>query len=274
MLENSGKETFDFVCWTHPHDDHTVGMDRVLEKYCDSDTIFSMPCYDILNREYTENVQKAYNSLFEIIKSKKKRKMHVCPTSDRKMIESFLCRKTNGIDKFRFEINSFAPNGNILLSQYIKDIKTIGNLYSIGLIISVGEFSIMLAGDVEDRTIEQIPKFYIDRQIDYIKIPHHASNTSGKIIDKLKGCDMEAPEIATSTVYRSHDLPDENILERYIEWNHNMKLFLSGDLIPQKDYTRLGLIRTIFNLTPRKEEDIITELHGNAVQINNNRFYH
>lgn len=38
----TGRPNFDFVCWTHPHDDHTMGMDRILEQCCSQDTVFWM----------------------------------------------------------------------------------------------------------------------------------------------------------------------------------------------------------------------------------------
>ena len=53
-----------------------------------------------------------------------------------------------------------------------------GNAYSIGLFLFFGQYSIMLAGDVENQTIRRIADGDIEYPVDYIKIPHHGSKSA------------------------------------------------------------------------------------------------
>lgn len=43
LLKNEQLPFFDFVCWTHPHDDHTVGLDKIITEFCDKNTLFWIP---------------------------------------------------------------------------------------------------------------------------------------------------------------------------------------------------------------------------------------
>lgn len=70
LLEAEGLECFDFVCWTHPHDDHTVGMENVIEDYCDDKTLFWIPPFILKDIENRSNAaQTAYDKLFQVLKS-------------------------------------------------------------------------------------------------------------------------------------------------------------------------------------------------------------
>ena len=33
-----GQEKLDMLVWSHPHDDHTVGLDEIIKKYCGEQT--------------------------------------------------------------------------------------------------------------------------------------------------------------------------------------------------------------------------------------------
>ena len=139
--------------------------------------------------------------------------MTIREASDAKILEKFQCYGNSVVNPYIFEIRSFAPDSNLLASLKIKDRFDMGNIYSIGLIINVGHFYIILAGDVENRTIKCIPDFSLDiaNQIDYIKIPHHSSLTASGFVDRLNDLDITAPAVATTTVYRIHKLPNKEI---------------------------------------------------------------
>ena len=42
LLVNEKVKYFNFVCWTHPHDDHTIGLDKVLIEFCNEKTLGSV----------------------------------------------------------------------------------------------------------------------------------------------------------------------------------------------------------------------------------------
>lgn len=49
VLEKERIKKVDFVCWTHPHDDHTRGLDEIWKEYCTKETCFC--CSDIIEAD-------------------------------------------------------------------------------------------------------------------------------------------------------------------------------------------------------------------------------
>ena len=230
LLKNEKVDYFNFVCWTHPHDDHTIGMAKVLNDFCNEKTLFWMPPFISKDVETcSSNAQDVYKTLFEVLESKKRSKMNVREASDAKTLEKFECCGNVSINPYIFEIRSFAPDTTLLGELKVKESLNMGNMYSVGLVINVGHFYVVLAGDVENRTIKCIPDFNFDikERIDYVKIPHHASSTASYLIDKFNDLDIASPAIATTTVYRIHNLPDKEILKRYAMLNCNPRFHTS-----------------------------------------------
>lgn len=271
LLEKENVKHLDFVCWTHPHDDHTIGMDKVLNGFCNEKTVFWIPPFIAKDVEACSLIaQDIYKTLFQILKSKKRNKMSVREASDAKILEKFECCGNVSINPYIFEIRSFAPDTKLLGEFKVKERFTMENIYSIGLIINIGHFYAVLSGDVENRTIKCIPDFNFDikERIDYIKIPHHSSPSAGYLIDKFNELSISAPAVATTTVYRIHNLPNKEILKRYIMWGNNIQVYSTGDIeSSEHDNGRSGTVKTKFDILEKKEIPIETALFGNAVCV-------
>ena len=272
LLKDEKVKYFNFVCWTHPHDDHTLGMDKVINDFCNEETLFWIPPFilsDITASSLT--AQKVYKTLFKNLKSRKRIKMKIREASDAKILEKFECSGNVSINPYTFEIRSFAPDTTLLGQLKVEERLKMGNMYSIGLIINIGHFHVVLAGDVENRTIKSIPDFNFDikEQVDYVKIPHHASRTADYLINKFNQLGLASPAAAVTTVYRIHDLPDKEVLKKYIMWGNNVKVYSTGDIEnPENDIEKNGIIRTSFDILEQKEIPIETRLLGNAVYVN------
>lgn len=220
--------------------------------------------------EYSLNAQEAYKEIFAILESKVRDKMKIREASDAKILEQFECSGNISMNPYIFQIRSFAPDTSLLNAIKVQERLDKSNIYSIGLLINIGHFYIVLAGDVEERTIKAIPQFNIDvkDRIDYLKIPHHASSSSSYLIDKFIEADIEAPSVAASTVYRSHNLPDKKVLKKYYTWGKETKIYVTGDVeSAENDHDRSGVIKTIFDITEKKDILIETALSGNAVCV-------
>ena len=272
LLETENVTHLDFVCWTHPHDDHSIGMDKVLNQYCDEKTLFWLPPFiskDV--EECSSTAQDVYKMLFQILESKKKHKMNIREASDAKVLERLVCHGNSVTNPYIFEIRSFAPDTTLLGTLKVKERFHMGNVYSIGLIINIGHFYIVLAGDVENKTIKCIPdfNFEINDRIDYIKIPHHSSQSASCLIDKFYDLGIAPPAVATTTVYRIHKLPDKEILKRYVLWGNNTEVYSTGNIENAEcDKEKSGVVRTLFDILEKKEIPIETYLCGNAVCVN------
>lgn len=262
LLQKEKVEKIDFVCWTHPHDDHTIGLDEIWKEYCTEETCFC--CTDIIIPEDKELYSTEAMTIFENIKkvhiSTKRKKLRITHLKDSTLAERLQC--VGNTNTYAFKIQSFAPNSAILGERLVGDKEEKGNAYSIGLFLFIGEYSIMLAGDVENQTIRRIADWNLEYPVDYIKIPHHGSKSASFLVDKLSGLDVLAPSIATTTLFRIHRLPRKEILNKYSEWGCD-EIYTTGNIEKEEPGDGFGIIRTTFDIL-EKNEFIETELIGDA----------
>jgi hypothetical protein len=172
------------------------------------------------------------------------------------------------LGEYLFVISSFAPNSEMIAYNRIKKIDTLSNLYSVGLIVSIGDYNIMLAGDVENETIKLIPDENIDFPFSYIKIPHHGSPSASLLVERLNSLSDFLPKVAVTTVYKKYELPDKYVLMKYKRWNKNMEIYSTGNIVDE--YTnskKFGIVVTTFDVLEKREYKIETELLGNAIEV-------
>lgn len=265
VLKKENVKRLDFVCWTHPHDDHTRGLEEILNEFCDNKSVFWAT--DIITKDYelySENSGKLYKKMNEIHMEGTSEKLVVKYAKDSTIMEKLIC---TGVDDYCFQIQSFAPDSTLLAEQVVMDKEEKGNLYSIGLIINIGRYYIFLGGDVENKTFKSIQEFSIQFPIDYIKIPHHGSPSASFLVDKMDALSILPPSIATTTVYRKHSIPKKEVLDKYYIWGTN-SIYSTGNIENyKKDNLEYGLIRTTFDILEKREYQIETELEANAVEV-------
>lgn len=257
ILEENGVEKLDFICWTHPDLDHSKGLKDIIKNYVSEKTYIWIPegvdAQEITcSKEVKELFTQLKNCTFDT-----DAEFNVYSVSDRKdmMCYNSICFQ-KGIDGFPLEIISYAPNSKIIRKQNYMD-KFIKNDRSIFFVISLGSVRIFLTGDVEDATIEKIPVNFFEKHIHIIKIPHHGSDSSGKMLDLgWQDCD-----IACSTVYRKghSDLPLPNIMEKYSETTQY--LLCTGKIDKNKETEKYGLIKIVTDVIENK---FSTYMDGNA----------
>ena len=262
LLEKEQVEKIDFVCWTHPHDDHTIGLDEIWEQYCTETTCFC--CTDIIQANpnlYSADAMKVFQNITGIHTSSKRKKMRIMYLKDSTQVERLLC--VGNTKQYKFKIQSFAPSSAILGERLIGNKDQKGNAYSIGLFLFLGEHSIMLAGDVENPTIRRITDSDMEYPVDYIKIPHHGSKSASFLPDKMRSFNLLAPNVATTTLFRIHKLPHEQILDKYFTWGCN-EIYTTGNTKKENDKIGYGIIKTTFDILEQNEYSIETELVGDA----------
>lgn len=274
LLEEEKRKSFDFVCWTHPHFDHSLGIDKIIEEYCDSNTEFWMPfpvndafkhCCKIAGIAH----EKISNILTE---RKNKREFKIRVAADSKNLKTIYCSGNFSNEKIDFSIKSFAPSSEDILAYTEKDSQSIDkiNKYSVGLVIEIGHFSFILGGDVENEIINEIDKSYIPNQPNYIKIPHHSSKTSDALIGMLKIFNYSAPQVATSTVFYTKGLPDIEVLDKYKKWEDKTEIYVTGSTKDKEENKkRLGIIKTTVDILEKREIPMKTKIDGNAIEYYN-----
>lgn len=153
------------------------------------------------------------------------------------------------------EITSYAPNSKIIRKQNYMD-KFIKNDRSVFFVLALGNVRIFLTGDVEDATIEKIPVNFFGKHIHIMKIPHHGSDSSEKMLDLgWQECD-----IACSTVYRKgcSDLPLSSIMEQYSEVAQY--LLCTGKADKSKETEKYGVVKIVTDVIENK---FSTYMEGN-----------
>ena len=263
VLEEERIKKVDFVCWTHPHDDHTRGLDEIWKEYCTKETCFC--CSDIIEADlelYSKEAKMLFESIADVHTSPKREKMKIMYLKDATQVERLRC--VGNTKQYEFRIQSFAPNSAKLAERLIEDKDQKGNEYSIGLFLFLGQYSIMLAGDVENPTMRRIADSDVEYPVDFIKIPHHGSMSASFLPEKMRELDLLPPGIVASTLFRIHRLPREEAFAKYYNWGCK-EIYLTGNIEGERDTVGYGIVKTTFDILEKSEYDIETKLIGDAV---------
>lgn len=260
ILKDKNISTLDFICWTHPDEDHSIGIDTLIENFTDSNTKVFIP-EDINGEEYNYNdrVRSAFQYIDENLKSRKHDRFKVYSASDNKILE-YLTFDRGVKGKEEFKIVSIAPN-TMILRQDKFNTTFKKNDYSIALLITLGSFTILLSGDIENKTISKFEYFYLPDVVDYLKTPHHTSDSSDKLIDFI---DKELPcEIACTTVYKKGrvNLPKLEVIEKYRERVRNF--YCTDNLIDMSE-NGYGIIKVKCDILKKQ---FSVKLEGDATAI-------
>ncbi|MEG2246655.1 MAG: hypothetical protein RSC84_04320 [Peptostreptococcaceae bacterium] len=260
ILKENNIDKLNFICWTHPDEDHSIGIDTLLEDYTDINTKVILPeGIDGEEYSYNERIKNTFNQINENLISRKNDRFKVYSASDNKILECFMFDR--GIKgKEEFKIVSIAPNTMITRrNKFNTTLKK--NDYSIALILTLGSFTVLLSGDIENKTIDKFDYFYIPEIIDYIKTPHHTSDSSDKLINFLD--ENSKCEVACTTVYKKGkvNLPKKEVIEKYKKLVKNFYCTDSN----KKDYKdKYGIIKISCDIINKQ---FTTELKGNATIV-------
>ena len=256
LMENSICK-LDFICWTHPDLDHSKGMKEILEEYVSEKTQIWIPeGVDVQDITCSQDVKELFSYLKEC-SVKLDAEFNVYSASDQKdlLYYSSICFQ-KGMDRYPLKIFSYAPNSKIIRKQNYLD-KFIKNDRSIFCVIALGDVRIFLTGDVEDDTIERIPRGIWGEHIHIMKIPHHGSDTSVKMLELgWNRCD-----IACSTVYRKgrSNLPLESVMKQYSE--NAKSLFCTGNADRETENEQYGIVEVVTDVI---KKEYSTKIEGNA----------
>lgn len=230
ILDSFHIEKVNMVCWSHPHCDHTPGIDGIVNKYFHSDMVVFSPKFyygnlmdDIIDGE-ARAAQDAYKNIIDKIKDDPNVKeiMHSI-TAFGDITNSYPMRivDTNGIQK-DFTLYFLTPIGQRTDEYYIIKNKMFSNPneLSVSFILSLDGYNFFFGGDTENEHAEEIDDNIVE-SMRWIKVPHHCSMGGRSIVDRLGPC----ADFAASTVFTSGGLPVEEIQNAYI--SKDVRLFMT-----------------------------------------------
>ena len=255
LLEKLNISKLDLLCWTHPDEDHTLGIDELIQKYVDNNTVVSIPISLLEHKENFNKIsQQCCNTILSRLKQRKNaNKIQLQYTSNGMEVYSAEYLSKSQDKSYSLKIKALAPAaaliGNFLNRKTIEN-----NIFSIALYLQFGMLNVLFTGDVENNTIRALQNTWdLPNNFHYIKIPHHGSQSSSKFIDLLES--QKKPTFtgstACSTVFSKVGLPDKKILKRYDSIVRDV--ICTSDFIGESDaaiiYVRFDIDRKIYTIT-------------------------
>lgn len=266
VLDDNHVKGLDMVFWTHPHRDHTPGVDEIVKEYFKPEMLFFKPkfyfgnlCVDLLNNEskYTAEANRKIESFFKNEKKTNNRQRTITGEGD--VTNHYPIQMLEDSGEFKELIFYFlTPIGGLIDCYSVK-----GNMLhrpndlSISFVMSIDGYDFFFGGDAECDHCEGIEQRIVG-DMRWIKVPHHCSN-GGKYI-----CDNIGPrfDFAASTVYASSDLPVESIQKAYADQG---RLFMTQLKSEELQY-EYGVIR--FDYKFNEENTVVSiKTYGNAQEF-------
>ncbi|MBP2657171.1 MAG: hypothetical protein H6Q69_203 [Firmicutes bacterium] len=215
LLHHLGIQKIDLLCWTHPDRDHSIGIDSLLNKYADIDkTKIVLPCSLFENRsKLTADASRRCDTIKSATLRRNdelKYKIIYAQHDLRVYARHFRNRKA---EDYLLDITALSPAPSLIIPQnYHHQLDT--NSFSIALLVSFSGINALFTSDIENRTLAFLSdELEMPQKIHYIKIPHHGSSGSDKLIDIIETLDTS--DIACTTVFSKHKLPEQTIINKY-----------------------------------------------------------
>ncbi|MCX8534338.1 MBL fold metallo-hydrolase [Chryseobacterium luquanense] len=252
----------DHFIWTHTDEDHSVGIEILIDHYCDKKTNFYFP--EAINGNVEDLVK--YNAEVSVCFDKinafntgQNYNVHtitlVAGQHNTIFKKQYIDEKTS--KNFSFEVLAIAPMSAIIRRRIDTGKIVKKNDFSIASLFKVGELNLLFGGDIENPTISLMPE-YLFENLTYIKTPHHTSNTSTKLLHKIESVyNGHKIPTAVSTTYRANSLPDKNLVRDY-------KKYVNSFISTGDGTAGYGYVKTVYDITKREYSE---ELFGDATKI-------
>lgn len=263
LLEDNGVTGVDAVCWTHPHTDHTTGIDELVKDFYKDDMWVFIPKFyfgniqkDLLKKE-SKFTKETYDSLNTILKGKKNEEENrktIVANGDMTCHYPMIMKSDDGLVR-TLDFYFLTPNGGLIDKYTIPGNEiTHPNDLSISFVMSVDGYDFYFGGDAENEHANNIDKDII-KDMRWIKVPHHCSKGARVVGDNLG----KQFNYAASTVFKSSDLPEEEIQQLYASKG---RLFMT-QLKNESLTSEYGVVE--FEYTFRREDILVdVNTYGNA----------
>ena len=262
ILDDNKVSKLNILCWTHPDIDHSVGIEELFEQYCDNESSVYVPIYmNGMNTdpiEYNKDDIETINKFFTI-----NDRTHKCikPVSANIGGKSHMTEIvfSDELHEIKTKIEVYAPHADCLVEKIRTNSKIKKNQLSIFLMLQVGPYVFDFSGDVENMAITNMNEEPFNNPL-FLKIPHHSSKTSDKLLGRLKN---SSQSMSCTTTYYSQRLPQIEILNEYQKrYSH-----LHSTGLSKEDKYSYGVLEYVFDLFGARNVHI--KRHGNACKITN-----
>lgn len=264
ILNSWGMPDIELFVWTHPHEDHSVGIKKFFEKH-DKNSVSHIMMPDNFvdannNHQYKEAATDSYEYLQSKYNSNKVYNYHpVHYDSFSDCVFKYRLEKAgNNKEAYNLEITILGPIAGLTARN--ADNHKNDNKFSIVYKLSVNGLNLFMGGDMDKSSLSLIDEDHF-KEIHFVKIPHHASRNIKDLAKKF-GQNMAPQRNAVSTVYSSGNLPDEEVLNDYCSVMDEVDCTgPKKDTNPDNNY---GCVHLIYDVAHARRLEIFKD--GNAYE--------
>ncbi len=271
FLKDEGIDKFNLVCWTHPHDDHSIGIKKILKNHVQKNTKIIVPngIYDA-KKYMTHMCKSVYKPIKVLNKNGKNRDGEYVEVNQYSILQDDVYVDEEG-KKLKLKIEVLSPISKRI--NNIRNNKKINlNELSICLLISVNDVCFLFTSDIYNNIINDM-NLNIEkcRRIIFYKIPHHGSDRSDALLKSIPQSQLN--RIAVSTIFKVNGqdkTPNKNLLDKYIEKGINVFCTSESYIKNSKkefDYGIVSIRIKLENLNQEESLDWDIRLTGEATQI-------
>lgn len=277
ILKENKIQTLDFICMTHPDKDHCRGLEKILNMTQETTKIVYPINLFYNGEEYDKYVNTAVTAIAQFVKmnTNNSNKPQLISCVGKKIIpieKSFKDVNTGYV--YPVEIKTYSPITDVLEKRpsklFIKGIRELEKIehndLSIMLSVAVGDFKMLLCGDIENDSIQLLKKeftkedmLFFSKTIDYYKIPHHGSNGSNEMKKMLSTVSELSNSI--TTVYANKHLPDSDMINYYK--SKSEKIYCTSNIKNENKY-EYGIVELTIDLL---NGTIKEEKKANAIEL-------
>ena len=222
ILKEHHVDRIDVLCWTHPHEDHSKGITKLIKKFCDGDTKVMFPMYLQSNR--TDIIKYGATSKINIEYILEKTREYTIRANPIGVAD----KGENNIDEFNIRnyynseittnvrIDALTPISSVL-TEYVNDsLCSDPNELSISFVIEVNGYGMYFGGDTNNKHINLSKTLKVAR-CRFVKIPHHTSPTAADLTNYLP---HELDAVCTTVfIWGKTKLPNPIVVDRYRKFN-------------------------------------------------------
>ena len=235
---NLHKNKLTYFIWTHPDEDHSVGIPDLIKKYVDKRSLIFVPCglsRDCMNLKrlslksiltHLSSFTPVLKSFVAVMKCSRMRPSIVdmaTASSNSILPDMYGEIYKDGYEKTcDFLIEFLTPIKNKVFTKTITNTSFLKNDISISFNLKFGNKIFFFGGDAEDESLKEIKPNRWENTV-FVKIPHHGSTTSQLLPtfydDALARSGKNTPRITAVTTSFENDsnihLPEKTVLDKY-----------------------------------------------------------
>lgn len=266
ILANNGVSKLSLLVMTHPHQDHILDMDVLIDNFCDdavSHFCYPVRSFDIdsgnvlvrecekkiLRKVRTKNiVKKSFSNPITVFEGK------YTPLPSVLLYDN---DDPNELNPIEVEINALTPVGSVNEANVCY--KTLDpNDLSISIIICIKGYYLLFGADTTNDHIEHLDPETMTG-VKFVKIPHHGSDTASRLVRYFSPNQLDYACSTTFNVGNSH-LPYDTVLNMYS--NVSKRVDVLGCTSRDKRKGLYGEMTYLFRLGPNQ---MLTEVMSDGV---------